>query len=84
MKRRVRNYHLHPLNLNNIEKCLYIYNTSEKDSFINFLNTSVAELRKNLNKESATKIKFLLSIKKDLETTNVNLKLASDFICTNL
>lgn len=57
---------------------------SEKDSFINFLNTCVAELRKNLNKESATKIKFLLSIKKDLETTNVNLKLASDFICTHL
>lgn len=57
---------------------------SEKDSFINFLNTCVFELRKNLNKESATKIKFLLSIKKDLETTNVNLKLASDFICTHL
>lgn len=57
---------------------------SEKDTFISFLDTCIFLLRKNLTKESATQIKFLLTIKKDVETTNVNLKLASDYICTHL
>ncbi len=56
------------------------YSKEERGIVIQTMEEWVSELRKNLNLKSAENIENILNVKKDLEKTNVSLKLALEFL----
>lgn len=57
---------------------------SERENLVEFINTLIYLLRNDLSSQSLRPIAILQRIKKDVESTNINLRLAAEYVATAL